>query len=81
MSNGKLDNMGFDAGIWSLKVKKTGQASEVRVCSAPVRHISILPMCLSKFFTQVDLLSFSQVSLDISDLLWIKTSPKVRVLL
>lgn len=58
MSKGKLDNMCFDAGIWSLKVKKTGKTSEVCLCLAPVQHINILLMCLSKFFTELNLLVF-----------------------
>ena len=69
ISKGKLDNMCFDAGIWSLKVKETGKTSEVCICSAPIRHINILLMCLCKFFTEVSLLSFSQVSSDISNIL------------
>lgn len=69
MSKGKLDNMCFDAGIWSLKVKKTGKTSEVCICLAPVQHISILLTWLCEFFNEVNLLSFSQVSPDISNIL------------
>lgn len=68
MSKGKLDNMCFDAGIWSLKVKKIGKTSEVCICLAPVQHISILLMCLCKFLSEVNLLSFSQVSSKISNI-------------
>lgn len=69
MSKGKLDNLCLDAGIWSLKVKETGQTPKVRVRSAPVRHISILPRCLCKVSTEVSVLSFSQVSPDIANIL------------
>lgn len=36
MSKGKLDNLGFDAGIWSLKVKKD-QGSYQKLASALLR--------------------------------------------
>lgn len=35
MSKGKLDNLCLDAGIWSLKVKETGQTPEVRAARPP----------------------------------------------
>lgn len=79
MSKGKLDNLCLDAGIWSLKVKETGQTPEVCARPAPVRHISILPRCLCALSTEVGVPGFPQVSSDIADILWMKTNPGVRL--
>lgn len=82
MSKAKLDNMCFDAEIWSLKVKKTVRTAEVCICFAPVQHISILLTCLRKFSLKSVCSVFLKYHHPFQTSFGLKqVSPKVRILL